>query len=77
MRLLSESSGTVICYDAFIHEIPQVLSRILLDYVDKRSGCPTNRCSKHFLQEGMLDATAAKYITTPHLAVYLLPPNIM
>jgi len=36
MRLLSESSGAVICYDAFIHEIPQVLSGILLDYVDKR-----------------------------------------
>ncbi len=36
MQLLSDSSGAVICYDAFIYEIPQVLSRIQLDYVEKR-----------------------------------------
>jgi len=37
MHLLSDSSGAVVCYEAFIHEIPQVLPGILLDYVEKRA----------------------------------------
>jgi hypothetical protein len=36
IHLISDSSGAVICYDAFIHEIPQVLSGILLDFIEKR-----------------------------------------
>jgi hypothetical protein len=37
MHLLSDSSGTAICYDTFIHELPQMLSGIILDYMERRA----------------------------------------
>jgi hypothetical protein len=36
MHLLSDNSSAVVWCDAFIHELPRVLSRIQLDYVEKR-----------------------------------------
>jgi hypothetical protein len=65
MRLLSNSSSNVICYDAFIHEIPQVLSRILLDYVKKRGmwsifdGCIDGSIQHGFFQWRMENITGS------------------
>jgi hypothetical protein len=62
MRLLSESSGAVICYDAFIHEIPQVLSGILLDYVDKRGLWSIfDGCIVGSIEPGMLSAEDGEF----------------
>ncbi len=36
MQLITNERGKIVCSDTYHHDVPQVMSGILLDYIDKK-----------------------------------------
>jgi hypothetical protein len=39
MQLITNKRGQIVCSDTYLHEVPQVTSGILLDYITKTGLC--------------------------------------